>query len=207
MKLLVILMLCASMLFSCSSMGTVGGGKNAKKSKSTSGSTVQKSSKDNRSQTDEPKPVFKRFSDTTIVFLGEYISPKSETKSNTAISSELERAIAQFESGETAKACQEISKILTNLSKDSEDYPEAFFYASECYIAKNKFEPSKKILLELISRKDIDGPLTERIYVRLGQIYCVEGDKDEAQKYFKRLKIEYPKSQYFSVANCSVVEK
>ena len=207
MKLLVMLMLIASILFSCSSMGTVGGGKSAKKSKSSSGKVSQKDGKNNVSSADESKPIFKRFSDTTFIYLGEYIVPKNDNKETSTISTELERAIEQFESGETAKACQEISKILTNLSKDSEDYPEAFFYASECYIAKNKFEPSKKILLELLGRKDVDDPLMERLYVRLGQIYCVEGDKDEAMKYFKRLKIEYPKSQYISVANCSVVEK
>ncbi len=150
---------------------------------------------------------FERFKDTTFIYLGEYKHDANKSKDNAPLSQELLQAIKLFDDGETNMACERITGLLSNMNKENADYYETLFYASECYIAKNSFEQSQRLLVQVLSSDVLSDDLKERAIVRLGQVFCVLGDAVSAERLFRQLRREFPKSIYISIANCESVSK
>lgn len=209
MNKLIIILFAVSLLFGCSPVRTRDYGKNRPTSKEAADYAKNRSNAgiDNDKNNTAEALKIKRFSDTTFVYLGQYNPPQKVVTSKKEINLPLRKAIDMFEEGKTLEACEQIVKILSTLSKDSEDYPETLFYTSECYIVKNQFEPARKILEDLLRNKDLSGDIKEKTLVRLGQIYCVMKDFEKADEVFYDLEKEFPQSIYLPVANCDVIDK
>lgn len=154
---------------------------------------------------EEKKPILKRFSDTTFLYVGEYRPVVDNKPTQIQKSAQLELAIKKFDDGDISSACEDISNLLQSVSKESGEYPEVLFYTAECYIAKNAFDPARKILVDLLSLDRLTVEIKEKSLVRLGQIYCVEGNKIEAERLFKQLRREFPSSLYLPIATCEAI--
>ncbi len=79
---------------------------------------------------------------------------------------------------------------------------EAIFYSAECDIMNNKLDEALSNLHSLAETK-MNRAIAPKVLVRIGQLYCVLGDKEEAAKFFKKLKKSFPKSIYNKLADCS----
>ena len=79
---------------------------------------------------------------------------------------------------------------------------EADFYYAECCIGNNNLEEAQ-FVLETMSKEKLNKGVAPKVLVRLGQLCCVAGDTQQAEKYFKRLKKEHPRSIYTQLADCS----
>lgn len=220
MKKLLLILLSFALIYSCSPVRTrdYNKSKRASENSQTERTSSSEDDGDNAGEkTDRPKtgkpelktekPIFKRFSDTTFIYIGEYKQAKPEPAPKKQTNHELAKAIELFDKGETTQACEQISSLLSSMNKDSEDYVETLFYASECFIAKNSFDPARKILIELLSRDDLNIDIKEKALVRLGQVFCIDGDVVSAERLFKQLKREYPKSIYLQIADCDIIDK
>ena len=78
----------------------------------------------------------------------------------------------------------------------------AIFYYAECCVVTNNLEEAV-FVLEALSKEKMNRTVAPKVIVRLGQLHCVTGDIRQADRYFKRLKKEYPRSIYNQVADCS----
>ncbi len=79
---------------------------------------------------------------------------------------------------------------------------EANFQLAECNINNNNLHNALE-LLETLTTEKMNKAVAPKILVRIGQVYCAIGDNAQAEKYFKRLKKEYPKSIFNQIADCS----
>ncbi|MEJ5245521.1 MAG: tetratricopeptide repeat protein [Bacteroidota bacterium] len=153
-----------------------------------------------------PGETKNRFSDTTFIDIN-YTPPKEMTKSVQAMNDELKQAIDLYHDGKVNEACQIFARLLTNTNKQAKDYQILLYYSSECYIAKNMFEPAKKLLTDILSLDELFDDIKEKSLVRLGQVYCIENKKTEADRLFRQLRREYPKSKYIKLADCDAIKK
>ena len=80
-------------------------------------------------------------------------------------------------------------------------HQEAIFQYSECNINNNNLDEALWNLEELLQNK-LNKNIVPKVLVRIGQIYCVLGETAQADKYFNRLRKEYPKSIYNKLADC-----
>lgn len=78
---------------------------------------------------------------------------------------------------------------------------EAQYSFAECSISHDRLEDAAVALEALCSEKMHRG-VAPKALVRLGQVYCILGDNARAQRYFARLKKEYPRSVYNQLADC-----
>jgi len=147
-----------------------------------------------------------RFSDTTFIDIN-YIPPKEITKSVQAMNDDLKQAIDLYHDGKFNEACEIFARLLTNTNKKAKDYQILLYYSSECYIAKNMFEPAKKLLIDVLSSDELFDDIKEKALVRLGQVYCIENKKKEAERLFSQLRREYPQSKYLKLADCDAIKK
>lgn len=79
---------------------------------------------------------------------------------------------------------------------------EADFQYAECCIGNNNLDEAF-FVLETLSKEKLNRGVAPKVLVRLGQLCCVFGDTQQADKYFKRLKREHPRSIYTRIADCS----
>jgi len=210
MKIVIIVAL-ISLLYSCSPVRTSefakGRSTTGRSSSTADGTTAAQNGRSAESSKSNQSSNFERFSDTTFIYLGEFRYKTNESKTNEPLSNELQSAIKLFEDGETTLACERITEILSKINKASNDYYETLFFASECFIAKNSFEPSQRLLVQVLSSNDITDDLKERAIIRLGQVFCVQGDAVSAERLFRQLRREFPKSIYIPIANCDNMGK
>ncbi len=129
------------------------------------------------------------------------------TKSAQAMNDELKQAIDLYHDGKVNESCQIFARLLTNTNKQAKDYQILLYYSSECYIAKNMFVPAKKLLTDVLSLDELFDDIKEKSLVRLGQVYCIENNKTEADRLFRQLRREYPQSKYIKLADCDAIKK
>ncbi|HPU23708.1 MAG TPA: tetratricopeptide repeat protein [Candidatus Kapabacteria bacterium] len=146
-----------------------------------------------------------RFNDTTFIDIN-FTPPKELTKSVQAMNDELKQAIDLYHDSKFNEACEIFARLLTNTNKQAKDYQILLYYSSECYIAKNMFEPAKKLLIDVLSLDELFDDIKEKALVRLGQVYCIENKKAEADRLFRQLRREYPQSKYIKLADCDAIK-
>jgi len=79
---------------------------------------------------------------------------------------------------------------------------EATFSLAECLISNgNLLEAS--VILEELSKEKMNRAVAPKTLVRLGQVHCVLENKSKAERSFRRLKKEFPRSIYNQLADCS----
>jgi TolA-binding protein len=184
-------------------------------------STVRNNRQEKIEDIKNPEPIEikdNRFTDTTIIKLPD-ITHSGRTNDNKEISensnsdssisgmnefnSAFEIALKEFDNRKFGSAYQKFNNLKSTLTDTDSLYFESDFYMAECLISENKLNEAKKILDLLEVNKNVPDVILEKIFVRLGQIYCQRNDKKTAASYFSKLEMANPKSIYLSVANCN----
>lgn len=140
-----------------------------------------------------------RFADTTYIYISKLdkISPKKDSK--------FEKAVMIYESGDYDRSCEMFEQMKDTYPENDTAYYSVMFYRSECLIIEEDLYGAESILKELLYHANTPDPIMQKVLVRLGQVYCVLGNKDMANTLFKRLRQEYPNSVYIPLANCESV--
>ncbi len=84
--------------------------------------------------------------------------------------------------------------------------PEKFiseYYLAENLITKNDFDDALIILNKLYLNEIIPEDIKEKTTLRIGQIYCILGQKSKAERYFKEFKNKYKESIYINLSDCN----
>lgn len=156
------------------------------------------------------KPIIKKEVNTKKANHAKLTSDKlnnTQDKNKKAIINEYQIAISLFNDDKFDQASPIINKLIKEFSDSDTLKYEALFYRSECLIQEGKIKKSIRILLSLIDNKLSTASVLEKSLVRIGHLYCIENNKQVAEIYFNRLRIEFPKSLFIKLANCSVVNK
>ena len=109
--------------------------------------------------------------------------------------------VAEFENS-TLFDCNRFRIFINQFSFDDSLRQEAGFYYAECLIGSNNIAEAIAVL-DALSNERMDRGVAPKVIVRLGQLYCLVGNTRQADKYFKRLKREFPRSIYNQIADCS----
>ncbi len=211
MKYLVMI-LSVLVLFSCSNVRSIN---SSKKSKSANTKTAAKIKSDNTKKADStyqklPKAKITkidnsnrkdRFRDTTYIILNE----NNEVSSNSKFKDDFNSAVKLYDNEKFDEACEMFNNLLEAMPDDDPLFSELRYYIAECNISKNDFEPAKEILSELVNLTSIKDELLERVLVRLGQVFCVQGDSKNAKRLFDKLRKDFPKSIYLQLADCKAI--
>jgi TolA-binding protein len=144
---------------------------------------------------------YAQFSDTTIIDLDEVILAGDETYMQS-----FDKAVEIFDEGHFAEALSMFEVYSETLPPSDSLYHETLFFISECYVSMDNLNKAKALLEELEIFPGVDDAVMEKVYVRLGQIWCVLDDELRAEAYFQMLREKYPNSVYIPLANCSVVK-
>lgn len=143
----------------------------------------------------------KRFTDTTLISIETNLTgPKPNFES------QIDESMKEFDNENYQSSCEKFKSLSETLAPDDSLRFVALFYHCECLIVKNILDEAEIKLKLMLSDKLCPTVLKEKIILRLGHINCAKGNQDEAEQYFKRLRAEYPKSEYISIANCDAVK-
>lgn len=112
----------------------------------------------------------------------------------------FETTIAEFENSFLFD-CNVFRVFANQFSFNDSLYQEAIFYYAECCISNNNLEEAI-FVLEALSKEKLNRGVAPKVIVRLGQLHCISGDTKQAERYFKRLKKEFPRSIYNQIADC-----
>ena len=111
-------------------------------------------------------------------------------------------ALNKFNAGKYEDAYFAFSDFTeTYTLKDSKFYS-AKYYISEYLITKNRFDDAVSNFIEILNSRIADDETMQQTLVRLGQVYCLQGKRNLAQRAFSRLLNEYPNSRYAPLAVC-----
>jgi len=141
----------------------------------------------------------KRFSDTTYIYLSKIDKPANINNSDYL------KAVQIYEAGDYGKSCEMFDKMKNQFNESDTTYYNVLFYCSECLIIEEDLYGAESILKELLVNPQTSNSISQKVLVRLGQVYCVLGNKEMANTLFKKLRQEYPNSVYIPLANCESV--
>lgn len=193
MKFFLVLIISLVLLNACSPVRNHSVSHKSRSSKSTLSQVV-----DTVKIADKPK---QRFSDTTLIML-----PTITAERKVELNDDFDKLVYLFDAEKFSEACPKFKTYSETLSTSDSLYYEAKFFYSECLFQQNQINDGKAILIQIEKDKELTDIVRERVLVRLGQIYCIEGNEKKADSYFKTLRNEYPKSIYIPLANCNVVK-
>lgn len=173
-----------------------------------SSSLSKKGSKKGKETTEKQAEQKGRFNDTTIVDISSE-EPVVSNESDTQISldKELDLAFADAENNNTDKALEKALFLSQTFDKSDSLYFESMFLLGECYTINNELNDAESTFLKIINKKDIPKTVLEKSLIRIGQVYCLKKNEDEAENFFTRLKTEFPKSLYKHLANCESIKQ
>jgi len=139
----------------------------------------------------------------------ENILPTTPIPTTPPVKSPLEERflIAQQEFERSANVCPEFVEILKLTNTSEPLYWEVLFMICECYIIRENYEQARKRLESVLVNSGTNKGLRQKALVRLGQVYCVMNQTEDAQRYFAQLKKEFPTSLYLPLANCDVIKQ
>ena len=139
----------------------------------------------------------------------ENILPTTPSPQKPQVKSPLEERflLAQQEFERSANVCPEFVEILKLTNTSEPLYWEVLFMICECYIIRENYEQARKRLESVLVNSGTNKGLRQKALVRLGQVYCVMNQTEDAQRYFAQLKKEFPTSLYLPLANCDVIKQ
>lgn len=139
----------------------------------------------------------------------ENVLPTTPTLPSPTVKSPLEERflLAQQEFERSANVCPEFVEILKLTNTSEPLYWEVLFMICECYIIRENYEQARKRLESVLVNSGTNKGLRQKALVRLGQVYCVMNQTEDAQRYFTQLKKEFPTSLYLPLANCDVIKQ
>ena len=84
---------------------------------------------------------------------------------------------------------------------DSLKQKAVYHYGDCCFI--HDMLDEAVIVFERLAKDKLNKNIAPLVLFKLGQIYCIKGEKNKAEKVFKRLKKEFPKHQLIKYSDCS----
>ena len=143
--------------------------------------------------------------DTTQIALNDPSESRVEGIEELDLTRIMDEGKSYFERAYYDKAAKRFYYLYETSLEENELYDESVYYLAESHLMKNRFSEALKYF-EIVISKNQDNEFTEKALIRAGQIYCVLNLKDRAEKYFTKLKNDFPDSDFISVANCKSVE-
>lgn len=147
--------------------------------------------------------------DTNYIYLDTINIQKNnlfETKNEINFDKEFDKAVIDFDKEKYSDACSKFDIFNSTLPYNDSLYFESAFYKSECLITNNRLQEAENILKYLSTNNTINKNTLERVILRLGQVYCAQGKKGLAEKYFSMFKKEFSNSIFYKLATCDVVK-
>ncbi len=198
--MLTLILLTSIIIIGCGSVRNRIGVKSKSDSKTNSKSSTKANSKKNY-QAQTPQIAKDRFSDTTVIYLSEDSKFMADGSSSPFQNMYLQ-AVNFFNTQDFNSACNLFKNIVEKYQEKDDIYYDSGFYTAECLILANDLETAEKMLINILDASSVSSAILEKVIVRLGHVYCLQGKESIAQRYFTRLKNEYPNSEYLKVANC-----
>ena len=195
------MLLICLLIESCGTMRSPNSNQKSSKT-STKSKASNKKSEAEEEKVNDKNEEYVRFKDTLTVIL----PPVMTFDRTKGIDSDFDKAVTDFENREYESACEKIEVYAGIFTQTDSLYFEAKYYLCECYIIKGNANKAIEILNEIINDNNLTESVRERVLVRLGQLYCLIGNKSEAENLFARLKNSYPKSIYLPYANCDKIK-
>jgi hypothetical protein len=154
------------------------------------------------------KHINNRETDTNYIYLDTINISKNNLFENKNINldREFDKAVVEFDKEKFTDACSKFDIFNSTLNMNDSLYYESAFYKSECLITNNRLQEAENILLYLSKNEIINKNTLERVILRLGQVYCAQGKKGLAEKYFNSFKKEFSNSIFYKLATCDVVK-
>ncbi|MBM2813575.1 MAG: hypothetical protein HW421_337 [Ignavibacteria bacterium] len=153
----------------------------------------------------------KRFSDTTVI---EY-SSKTVEKSMPLTGelpeqyekSAFEKAVELFDGEQYNEACSKFQELSTQFRPPDSMFYEIAFYVADCFIYKEDYRTAEISLKKILIDRKAPSTVLEKVFVRLGQLFCVLKRTKDANLMFSKLKRDFPHSDYLKLANCESIKK
>ena len=144
-----------------------------------------------------------RFADTTYIYLDGANSRNEIEISETSHEELYRQALNKFNNEDYNSACNNFKVFLENYTLRDNIYYDARFHLGECLVLNNSISEAIDIFNNILNSQNVPDEVIQQALVRLGQVYCSQNKMSLAQRYFTRLRNEYPKSIYLKVANCN----
>jgi len=111
-------------------------------------------------------------------------------------------ALEKFDRKEFKNACADFKLLMNTLEKGDSLQLEASFFYAECLIEFNDYSVAEILLNDLRNIENKPDSISEKVLVRLGQLYCILNANERALKIFEEFHQKYPDSIYKPLAKC-----
>lgn len=207
-NILMIVLVCLILGESCSSINTQvpsSGSRSKYGSKKSNTASLAKlgnsKSKKKKSKSNMVLQKQNILNDTTVIVVNRAVPIDSD------LQAQYDSALDEFDKENYSDACEKFNSLNGTVDQNSPLYYETLFYSVECELLNEKYNIAEKTLLDMLDvEKQLPEDILQKVLVRLGHINCIKGKKTTAEKYFTRLKNEFPDSKYLKWADCDVIK-
>ncbi len=119
---------------------------------------------------------------------------------------EFEEALAKFDEGRYDEACSFFDLLGETLPEEDSLRYEALFMVAECSFIRNQLGLAGSRLDALYRDPAVPDGVLEKVMLRLGQSYCLNGETAKAEDIFNRFTVVFPESVYMPLATCDSVD-
>ncbi len=114
----------------------------------------------------------------------------------------FESALEKFDRKDFKSASNDFKLLMNTLEQgDSLQLESSFFYA-ECLIEFSDYSVAEILLNDLRNINNKPESISEKVLVRLGQLYCILNATERSLKIFEEFNQKYPHSIYKPLAKC-----
>lgn len=142
-------------------------------------------------------PPSRQFTDTSVV----EINGQQRTSLETLLAS----AKLHVDEQKFPVAEDEIRMLLETGEERDSVTDEARFLLGEMFVMQNKLPDARRQFAAVLKNVGLTVSVREKCLLRLGHVFCAEGNVDDAVKVFKQFRREFPGSSYVALADCSAV--
>ncbi|MCX7737203.1 MAG: hypothetical protein N2319_10880 [Candidatus Kapabacteria bacterium] len=114
----------------------------------------------------------------------------------------FDNALEKFDRKDFKNACNDFKLLMNTLEKGDSLQLEASFFYAECLIEYNDYSVAEILLNDLRNIENKPESISEKVLVRLGQLYCILNARERAYKIFDEFNQKYPNSIYKPLAKC-----
>jgi TolA-binding protein len=159
--------------------------------------------KETESKILEDEPITQQKKD---ILLNDTISSVSDVEEKNEyrdyLSELFNSALEKFDRKEFKNASNDFKLLMNTLEKGDSLQLEASFFYAECLIELNDYSVAEILLNDLRNIENKPDSISEKVLVRLGQLYCILNAKERALMIFEEFHQKYPDSIYKPLAKC-----
>jgi TolA-binding protein len=159
--------------------------------------------KETESKIIEEEPITQQKKD---ILLNDTISSVSDVEEKNEyrdyLSELFNSALEKFDRKEFKNASNDFKLLMNTLEKGDSLQLEASFFYAECLIELNDYSVAEILLNDLRNIENKPDSISEKVLVRLGQLYCILNANERALMIFEEFHQKYPDSIYKPLAKC-----